>query len=148
MLARIAAATEPHRPGWRLREALETHGWESKASATDLIALGIHHTIERVLPVSVFVPTRSGHTARNVARFRLPVWIVAFSHDERACQTLQLSYGVHAEHVDGEETDWEAHARAWLRDRGVEDGLALLARGPSRASPDTNHRLEILELGR
>ena len=44
--------------------------------------------------VAVIVPTRSGASARNLARFRLALWIHAFSTEADTCQALQFSYGV------------------------------------------------------
>ena len=44
-----------------------------------LIAIGVEACLEYVTPAAVFVPTRSGATARSIARFRLPVWTVAVS---------------------------------------------------------------------
>ncbi len=149
MLANIAAATEPNRPPQRLRfrEALQTYGQHEDVNVVDLIALSIRYTLERVSPVAVIVPTRSGGMARNVGRFRLPVWITAFSPSEKTCQDLQFSYGVDAIRVDEDLGDWNYFAREWLRNQGITSGLALLSQGPSAVRPAANHRLEILELG-
>ena len=146
MLAKIAAATEPHRPGYRLKEALQTYGRDGNVSVVDLIALSVQHTMERISPVAVIVPTRSGSTARNIARFRLPVWITAFVTRESACQDLQFSYGVNAVHVSEGVGDWDAFSRDWLRSQGITRGLAILTQGPSPETPVGNHRMDILEL--
>jgi pyruvate kinase len=114
--------------------------------AVDLIAESIFHTVERIQPWAVMVPTRSGATARNVGRFRLPVWLVALSPSEASCQALQFSYGVHAVKVDQDRGDWADFVRQWLAAKGVQEGLALLAQGPSEQSPCGNHRMEIVEL--
>ena len=81
MLAKIAAATEPHRQRSLVKDALEALGPEVKINykARDLIALSVESTVQRVTPAAVFVPTLSGATARSIARFRLPVWITAIS---------------------------------------------------------------------
>jgi len=147
MLAGIAASIEPNRPRWPLREALETRGWDGNVRTVDLIALSVHHSIERICPRAVLVPTQSGATARNVGRFRLPVWITALSPNEPTCQALQFSYGVEPVKVDADRPDWSAFARSWLAEQGVSDGLALLTQGPSEQHPCGNHRMEILELG-
>jgi len=147
MLARIAAATEPTRAYHRLEEALQSYGQDENLSAVDLLALSIYYTQKRVCPSAVIIPTRGGTTARNVTRFRLPVWITAFCIRESACRTLQFSYGVNPIHVTGEPNDWDKFARDWLYDQGITQGMALLTQGPSELSPDVNHRMEIIELG-
>ena len=145
MLAGIAAAVEPSRPA---RQASQIIGAAQDAPprAVDLIAESIDHTARRIQPWAVMVPTRSGATARNVARFRLPVWLVAMSPSEATCQALQFSYGVHAIKVDEDRADWGECVRRWLAERGITEGLALLAQGPSGENPCGNHRMEIVEL--
>jgi len=146
MLARIAAATEPSQSNWKLNEALATYGRSGDVEPVDLISLAIHHTMERIDPEAVIVPTRSGHTARNVARFRLPVWVTALSAFESTCQELQFSYGIRAIKVDEDLADWSGAARSHLADIGITSGLALLTQGPSEDNPNSSHRMEILEL--
>jgi pyruvate kinase len=147
MLARIAAYTEPHRPQDHPMRQLRMQRRGDQASVVDLIALSVHRTFEHAHPEAVVVPTRSGATARNVARFRLPVWIVAFSPVERTCQDLQFSYGVYPVAAESDQEDWEASARSWLGQAGISEGLALLTQGPSSQNPAAPYRLEILELG-
>jgi pyruvate kinase len=148
MLARIAAATEPTRSPRDLREALRVDGGKGAVTAVDLVASSIYYALERVSPVAVLVPTRTGATARNIARYRLPVGITAFCPREAACQTLQFSYGVSAVHADEEPEDWNGYARDWLRSQGLTHGIALMTQGPSPKLGEGNHRLEILELDR
>ncbi|HNQ02538.1 MAG TPA: pyruvate kinase, partial [Syntrophales bacterium] len=93
MLARIAAVTEPALPGVAA-DLLRTQRREDRVRLTDLISTSVRTTVDRVTPAAVFVPTRSGATARIIARFRLPVWIVAVSAVEATCQRLQFTWGV------------------------------------------------------
>jgi len=146
MLARIAAATEPHLPQERIRAAVERFGRDGSVGPVDLIALGVFTSVDRVTPAAVIAPTRSGATARNLARFRLPVWVVGVSPDAATCQALQLTYGVFPVHQPGRPPSWNRFARDWLRSQGVEGGFALLAEGPSADHPDANHRMEIIDL--
>lgn len=148
MLAKIAAETEPHRPGFRLKEALESYGRDGDVSQMDLIALAVHYTIERVRPAVVLVPTRSGDMARNISRFKLPAWITAVSPLEETCQTLQLSYGVHAILDQLPQDDWKSYARQLVKKLRVEGDLVLLTEGPSSENPHANHRMDIIELDR
>ena len=55
----------------------------------------VEHALETVPCAAVFVPTRTGTTARMISRFNPPVWIVALSRDAAVCQGLAFSYGVH-----------------------------------------------------
>jgi pyruvate kinase len=148
MLARIAAAIEPHRARYRTPEGLRTLGHDGNVTLVDLIALSVQHTLERTSPAAVFVPTDSGATARNVTRFRLPVWIVAVSIHESTCRELQFSYGTWPVQEPEYPEDWRGYARARLKTYGVEGNLVLLTEGPSPKHPDGNNRMEIIDLNR
>lgn len=141
MLAKIAAATEPHRPRPPLDARLPQH-----PSLSGLIARSIHNAVQSLRPVAVVVPTRSGTMARNVTRFRLPTWITAFSKEESTCQALQFSYGVYPVQVEADRADWTPFVRQWMRDQGVTQGIAVLTQGPSEEYPCGNHRMEFVDL--
>jgi pyruvate kinase len=144
MLARIAAATEPHREYRRV----DAEQRPAPTSPVDLIAASVNLAFEQAAPVAVLVPTVSGHTARSVARFRLPVWVTALSPSEATCQGLQFSYGVHSLKQPDKPSDWREFARSWLEAEGLEPGLVVLAEGPSPANPSANHRVELFDLRR
>ncbi|MCF7996539.1 MAG: pyruvate kinase, partial [Chromatiaceae bacterium] len=146
MLAAIAAAIEPERDNRLLAQALGAYGNGGPLRAVDLIARSVYHTVERSAPQAVIVPTRSGDTARSIARFRLPCWVVALSPTPSTSQALKFSYGVLAVDVDSDLPDWSEYVRSWLADKGINDGLVLLTQGPSEEHPCGNHRLEIMEL--
>lgn len=146
MLARIATVVEPHNPRYHVRETLESMGRKGQVSLTDLVTLSVEAALEKVSPAAVFVPTRSGATARNIARFRLPVWIVAVSADEAACQRLQFTYGVYPVHEPVHPEVWKEYAWKWMRDHHVEGDLVVVTEGPSRKYPETNNRIEFIDL--
>jgi pyruvate kinase len=146
MLARIAATIEPFRPAYGVRETLRAIGRDGKVCLTDLIALSVETTLERISPATVIVPTHSGATARSIARFRLPVWITAVSSSEATCQRLQYSYGVYPMHESDHPDDWKGYARKWLQDHEVAGNLVVLTEGPSAKHPGANHRMEIIDL--
>jgi pyruvate kinase len=148
MLAKIGAATEPHRIAYPVRETLKAGKGNEELSLPDLIAFSVETTLERISPAAVFVPTRSGYTARSIARFRLPVWIAAVSSQETTCQILQFSYGVYPVHEPEHPEDWNGFARQWLRTHGVDGDLVILTEGPSSKHPETNNRMEIIDLRR
>lgn len=146
MLARIAAAIEPHRPSHPTREILRTQSCKTNIRLTDLIALSVETTLEHVFPAAVMVPTRSGATARSIARFKFPVWITAISSQETTCQGLQFSYGVYPVNEPDHPEDWNAYARNWMRSHGVAGNLVVLTEGPSLKHPEANNRMELIDL--
>ncbi len=148
MLAKIAEAVEPHRPAHDVRETLEKMDIRGRLSLTDLIALSVETTLEGTCPAAVFVPTRSGATARSIARFRPPVWIVAVSSEESTCSRLLFSYGVRPVHEPDHPEDWNSYVRDWLQAHELEGELVVLTEGPSRKHPETNNRMEIIDLAR
>ncbi len=147
MLARIAEATEPHRPARYGRETLKDLG-RGEVSPADLIAFSVEATLERMSPAAVFVPTRSGYTARSITRFRLPVWIAGVSSLESTCQKLQFSYGVYPVCEPDHPEDWRSYAQTWLRKHEMEGDLAVVTEGPSSKHPEANNRMEIIALNR
>jgi pyruvate kinase len=148
MLARIAAAIEPHRPASRVRESLKEVRREARISLKELIASSVEAAIENVTPAAVIVPTRSGATARSISRYRIPVWIAGVSSLDATCQKLQFAYGVFPVWEPDHPEDWRSFATKWLQDRGVQGNLVILTEGPSSKHPDANNRMELIDLGR
>jgi len=146
MLGKIAAAIEPQRPGPHIREMIKAMGVGSPVNLSELIALSVDATLEQITPAAVFVPTRSGATARSIARFRPPVWIIAVSSQPGTCQRLQFTYGVHPllepEHPD----DWKNYVRRCLEVLAITGDVAVLTEGPSSKHPEANNRLELIGL--
>ncbi len=143
MLARIAAETEPHRTLFPAREAVHQG---AEPGPTDLIAVAVENTVDRIIPAAVVVPTASGATARNVARFRLPVWIAGVSPSEGVCQNLQFSYGVAPVHVPERPADWNRFATGWIREHGLDGRWVVLTEGPAPDRPRDNHRMELIPI--
>lgn len=141
MLVEIAVATEPHRKADRELERLG-----NKKKVEELIAHNLQLSVRNTDPVAVITPTRSGSMPRNVTRYRLPVWITALSSDERTCQSLQFSYGVLPIKVDNDLQEWTPFLRNWFKEQQINEGIALLAQGPSPEHPCSNHRLDFIDL--
>jgi len=148
MLARIAESTEPYGPGYRLRERLKEITQSQTQSLADLVVFSVEAALRHISPAAVFVPTQSGFTARSIARFRLPVWVVAISNTGQTCRQLRFSYGIHPVHETEPPEDWREYVRSWLRKHNVQGDLAILTQGPSCRHPETNHRMEIIDLTR
>ena len=113
-----------------------------------LVALGVEACLEYVRPAAVLVPTRSGATARSIARFRFPVWTVAVSSEEATCRQLQFSAGVFPVHEPDFPGRWNGYARRLAGDLGLPGDLVILTEGPSPEHPAANHRMEIIDLAR
>ncbi len=145
VLSRIAASTEPYRPR---RSIKDDTGEKGTSGIKDLIALSVGTIFEHALPAAVFVPTRSGATARSISRFRLPVWIVAVSSLDTTCQRLQFTYGVHAVCEPVHPENWRAYVKDWLSSQKIEGDFVVLTEGPSSKHPEANRRVEIIEIER
>jgi pyruvate kinase len=148
MLARIAAAVEPHRPATTVKELFRGIDLKGKLRPPHLIALGVEASLEYVSPAAVFVPTRSGATARRIAGFHLPVWTVAVCSEETTCHQLQFSSGVYPVHETENPDNWNTYVAKWVCDHGLEGDLVILTEGPSGSHPEANHRMEIIDLRR
>jgi pyruvate kinase len=147
MLAKIAAYTEAHRPPTRLNYLKSLSSQRQPASAAEAIASLVELALESVPCAAVFVPTRTGTTARMISRFNPPVWIVALSRDAAVCQGLAFSYGTHPVQLLDDPADWSEFARQWLREHQVPGPVAMLVAGPSTRHPEANHRIEFLRVG-
>ncbi len=141
MLVEIASYTEPHR-----KANLELERLGKKQEIKELIAHNLQLAVKVIDPQAVIIPTRSGSMARNVARYRLPVWITTFSTYESTCQSLQFSYGVFPIKAENDLAEWTPFLRDWFKEQQVTEGIAVLAQGPSEEYPCGNHRIEFIDL--
>lgn len=147
MLAKIAAYTEAHRPPLRYDVLARVSKQPKPNSAARAMAQLVEHSLATVPCAAVFVPTKTGTTARMISRFNPPVWVVAMSPHQNVCQSLAFSYGVHpVELALDHDEDWGEFARKWVREHQLSGSLAMLVAGPSPRSPSANHRLEFLRL--
>jgi pyruvate kinase len=145
MLARIAAATETCRPcAWL--DAF--HGVTQKPSSeAQAMGMLVKNALETVPCAAIFVPTRSGDTARMISRFKPSVWIVAVGGDRSVQQGLRFSYGVDTAQVETDPENWRAFANRWLHEHQQQGTVAFLVAGPSSRDPDANHRIEFMRVG-
>jgi len=146
MLAKIAVSAEAQRPMTAVKEMFKGIDLRDRIRLEHLIAIGVEACFEYVTPAAVFVPTRSGATARSMARFRFPVWAVAVSYEESTCQQLLFSSGVYPVHEFPMPENWNAYIKRQVADLGLEGKIAILTRGPSREHSEANHGVEILDL--
>lgn len=147
VMARIAQVAEAQGTVNDAIEAMITaEGNHRDLSLEDRTALGVYHSARELEPAIIFTPTNTGATARRLARFKLPTWIVAFSIQKATCQQLQFSYGVYPVHVAEFPGSWENFARDWCLQHDVTGQLALLTEGTSQIRSGGTTRISILYL--
>jgi pyruvate kinase len=147
MLTKIAAYTEAHRPPANWADLRARLGHEQPHTAADAIALVVNDALETVPCAAVFVPTRTGTTARMISRFKPSMWIVAVSRDPTACQGLVFSYGVEPIHLGEDPKNWRDFAQTWIAKHQVPGNIAMLVAGPSEGNPNASHRIEFPRVG-
>lgn len=147
MLASIAAVTEEKRPPARLKDLRNLFLEHKPANIAEAVGAVVEHALETVNCGAVFVPTRTGSSARMISRFKPSVWIVALGRNPDVCPGLAFSYGVRAIPVDKPQDNWSDFARNWMRQEQVAGRLAMLVAGPSKHAPDANHRIEFIRVG-
>lgn len=147
MLARIAAYTEAHRPPRRLEDMRARPGQGPPKSVADAIASVVDGALETVPCAAIFVPTRTGTTARMIASLGPSAWIVSLSRDPAVCRGLAFSYGVEAVQLGDEPSNWREFARTWMEKHEIPGSVALLVAGPSSQNPEANYRIEFLRVG-
>jgi pyruvate kinase len=146
MLAKIAAEVEPQRRPVAVRDLYQGIDIRSRLKPAHLIAIAVEASLEYASPAAVFAPTHSGTTARNLAFFRMPVWIVAVSSFERTCQNLVFSCGVYPVCEREYPEDSDAYVRRWIGSHDLAGDIAILTEGPSSKHPEANYRMEIIDL--
>ena len=146
-LARIAAATEPHRSRVELWERMKTLPDEFDPSLPDLLAVAAEAVMEFRKTAAVVIPTDTGRTARSVARFRLPVWIAAPTATDAAARRLHFSYGVEPVASAAPPGDWNAFTRQWIATHGLTGATAIVLEGPSARRGRANHTMDLIDLG-
>ncbi len=142
MLAEIAKSIEPH---CVINHEMERSDNRQK-NAESMIAHNINVSVKDAMPQAIIIPTRSGDMARNVARYRLPLWVTAFSSKESTCQALQFSYGIFPIKAEEDFSEWTPFLREWFQDQEVVEGFAIIAQGPSPENPLSNHRMGFIDL--
>ncbi|MDQ7784868.1 MAG: pyruvate kinase [Desulfomonilaceae bacterium] len=146
MLARIAEATEGHIRSQTVVETIEASVASRSKRVEELISLSVYHTVRRLVPVAVITPTESGSTARRVARFRLPVWVVAISPSESTCQALQFSYGVYPILEPEPPAGWSTYVREKAATLPIRKGPVVLTEGYTVRHSGGTNRMEIIDL--
>jgi pyruvate kinase len=148
MLTKIAAAAEPQRRIVSVRDLYQGIDIRSRIKPQHLIAIAVEASLEYSSPAAVFVPTHSGATARSLSFFRFPVWTIGLSSSQKTCQGLVFSSGVYPVLSQEHPKDYTPFVRTWVKEHEIQGDIAVLTEGPSSRHPETNNRMEIIELTR
>ncbi len=147
MLGKIATVTEPNRKDRHFITTLKPQATHYKPNPVDIICVSIEKIIHTVdTTAAVLAPTTSGYTANNLARFRLPVWILAMSEHEKTCQNLMFTYGVCPILEKDHPATWVDHAKKCAKEYQLKGSTMLQTEGPCPAHNQTNHKMEIINL--
>ena len=146
MLARIAATVEQVRRQVAVRDMYAGINPTGKVLPMHLILVSVEASLEYLKPAAVFTPTDGGMSARRLAAFRFPVWTVAITPNLKTAQDLLFSCGVVPVHEPNPPTSWNAYLRDWLRRHQVPGSFAILAQRPAANDPESNHRMEVINL--
>jgi pyruvate kinase len=146
MLVQIAVATEPHRTEHSYRKTPE-HPIFTEIREVDYIAASVNSIVCRTDTVAaILAPTDSGLTARRLARYHLPTWILAVSSNKKTCRELLFSSGVFPLFESAHPEDWTDFARKAARKFGLKGSCIIQTEGPSPENPTRNHKMEIIDL--
>ena len=99
----------------------------------------------------IFVPSFSGATARRIARYRLPIWVVAITRDDTTCKRLVFVYGIHpvaihTAHLPEDPTRWRDYVLGWLQENDVAGAKVLLVEGSGTLGVADTRRIDIIDL--
>ena len=146
MLARVAAEAETIRRQVTVKEMFAGVDLTGKLLPVHLVLVSIEASLQYLKPAAVFACTDDGSFARRLAAFRLPVWTAAISPDLKTTQGLLFSSGVAPVHQAAPPVSWNGFVRDWVRQHELPGGFAILTQPASEGQPESNHRLEIINL--
>jgi len=146
MLSRIAATVEATRRQFSVKEMYAGIDLTGKVLPLHLITVGVEASLEYLKPAAVFARTDTGNSARRLAGFRLPVWTVAVTPNTKTAQDLLFSSGVLPVHQPAPPPSWNSYVKEWVRLHELPGAFAILTQRPSANDPESNHRMEIINL--
>ena len=146
MLARIAAAVEPTRRQGSVKEM-----YAGRRSHRQDAAAAPHLRERRSEPRIPQARRRfRAHRQRQLGpapRGVPPAGLDCRGESEREDrQDLLFSYGVVPVHVPKPPPSWNGYVKDWVRTHGLPGSFAILTQRPSANDPESNHRMEIINL--
>ncbi|MEJ5197575.1 MAG: pyruvate kinase, partial [Anaerolineae bacterium] len=145
-MSAIARYTEQHVASTPLLPHLEEQRAAGQLAYEDEIALTVYRAVEALQPDILFSVTTTGNSVRRLARFDLPVWIVAVSSNERTVQELIFSRGVYPVSGPPQAESWARYAADWLEANGIAARRVLLTESSDTRAPRDTAHIEILQM--
>jgi pyruvate kinase len=146
MLARIARTVETSQRQVSVKEMYAGMDLTGRVLPLHLISVSVEASLEYLKPAAVFARTDSGTSVRRLVSFRLPVWVIAVSPSAKTCQDLMFSRGVVPVHEPELPASWNSYIKDWIRSRELPGAFAILTQRPTPNDPESNHRMEIINL--
>ena len=146
MLARIGEAVEARRPRTSVEQMYAGVDLAGKIRPMHLILVGIEASLKYLKPAAVFTHTDGGTSARRLAAFHLPVWVVAITSNAKTARDLLFSSGVIPVFEPEMPVCWNACLKDWAQRYKLDGDFAIFTERPSAAQPEINHRMEIVNL--
>jgi pyruvate kinase len=146
MLARIGEAVEARRPRTSVEQMYAGVDLAGKIRPMHLILVGIEASLKYLKPAAVFTHTDGGTSARRLAAFHLPVWVVAITSNAKTARDLLFSSGVIPVFEPEMPASWNACLKDWAQRYKLDGDFAIFTERPSAAQPEINHRMEIVNL--
>lgn len=145
MLSKISSTVEQSRNDNNERRRRTDNFYRRDSShVTDTISYNVQQTVAHLSPIAVYAHTNSGYTARMIARFKLPVWIIAITEDHNAFKALQFSYGIYPVLLNKKPDDWDTFINEHLPEFESASNTVIMVEGPSKAKPFANHKMDII----
>ncbi len=145
-MAAIATYTESHVPTYLTGSVVTAETVAPHAGYDTNISISLYLAFQALHPDLIFVPSRTGATARLLARFHLPVWVIALCQTEKACLELMFSYGVFSVLEPKPRDVWGHYVTTWLAQQAIPAQLVLLTEMSSiLRERDTTH-IEIIDM--
>jgi pyruvate kinase len=152
VMASIAHATETANAArFGLGYTLLTESTHHGIDPNSRFGFSVYRLAEGMDVSIVFVPSFSGETARRIARYRLPIWVVAITRDQRICRRLVFTYGVYSltiaeTHLPEDPTRWRDYVLGWMAANDVPGTTVLLVEGPGTLGATDSRRIDIIDL--
>jgi pyruvate kinase len=146
MLARIAAAMEGVRRHATVKDMYSPSDLAGRVLPMHLIFVAVEAGLDYLKPAAIFARTGGGNSARRLATFRFPVWTVAVTPSEKTARDLLFSCGVMPVYEPDPPGSWNTYVRTWVQRSQLPGVFAILTQPPSPTDPESNHRMEIIDL--
>ncbi len=147
MLSKIALTVENSRINNTSRRRQENLYRNDGSHVSDTISYNVQQSVYHLKALCVAVHTITGHIARMISRFKLPVWINAMTEDVSVYQSLHFSFGIHPILVSQLPESWNQYIKETISPNHEDNSsIVILVEGPTKNAPLSSHKMEIIDL--